>query len=260
MKWIKHESDDRNKLPSKLIRTRFGIKGYGIYWALKEVVAEYVKDDNIDKWGHVDPMHDIDSLAVECSITPEELKEFLAYCDEKKIFEKDELGLYDPLILERLDTFFTRIKNSKKPTSKSLRTKSKVKTHIDKEKDIDKEEDKKEKRIEITHKYSSLNEITSQVLQELAEEKRISLKDVQITFEQMKDWLQAKNKRYSNYKAGLRNWINKKLEEGKIKKVLMQPTPNYQPAEPISEEERQRNLERSQKMREQLKTKFSFIK
>lgn len=122
MKWFKHESDDRNKIESKLVRSKFGAEGYGIYTALQEVVAEYVEEQTIGKWGHVHPLHDINSLAQECAVTPERLKEFLAYCDEKKIFERDEMGLFYPLILKRLDTFAERIKREYKPSTKSVRS------------------------------------------------------------------------------------------------------------------------------------------
>ncbi|MGI5828445.1 MAG: hypothetical protein ACOX6V_05495 [Patescibacteria group bacterium] len=100
-------------------------------------------------------------------------------------------------------------------------------------------------------KFKSLKSLTPTVLQELATEKRISLKDCQTTYTQMKDWLESKGKTYKDYKAGLRNWINKKLEEGRIKHIT--PEVKREPTPIITEEERAKNIERLAKLRSQYK-------
>ena len=101
MKWFKHETNDRNTVVSKLIRANFGAEGYGIYQTLLEVIAEYVEEGNLEEWGHVDSLHNLDSLAAECSVKPEKLKEFLKFCDERGIFQKDDGRLFSYLILKR---------------------------------------------------------------------------------------------------------------------------------------------------------------
>lgn len=126
MKWFQHNSNLRNELEMKLIRSKFGAEGYGIYMSLKEVVAEFIEINNPKEWGSVNPLHTIDTLAKECDTTPETLKKFLEFCNEKKIFLKKDGRLFDPLIEKELDNFFTRI-NRKKHTTKSVRTKSEVK-------------------------------------------------------------------------------------------------------------------------------------
>lgn len=114
MQWLKEDTNERNKIHSRLIRTKFGAEGYGIYKSLREVIAENVLPDNIDDWGHVNPLHTIETLAQECSVTPERLREFLEFCNEKKIFEKHKERLYCKDILNRLDDYAARVQRENK--------------------------------------------------------------------------------------------------------------------------------------------------
>ena len=56
-------------------------------------------------------------------------------------------------------------------------------------------------------KYSSLKDIKPQDLQEISEKYHLPLHFVQICQEKMTNWLEAKGKRYKNYKRALMNWV-----------------------------------------------------
>ena len=57
------------------------------------------------------------------------------------------------------------------------------------------------------HKYSSLKDIKEIDLVEISEKYRIPLPFVKLSAEKMTNWLEAKGKRYKNYKRGLMNWV-----------------------------------------------------
>jgi hypothetical protein len=60
--------------------------------------------------------------------------------------------------------------------------------------------------------------ITEQDLQEISDKYKVTLSMVKLAKEEMDNWLEAKGKRYKNYKAGLRNWVlrdAKKVMEGR---------------------------------------------
>lgn len=101
------------------------------------------------------------------------------------------------------------------------------------------------KRKEENKRFASLSDLTSQVLSEVATEQHVKLKDVEATFERMKAWLSSKNKRYKNYRAGLVNWVLKRIDEGKISRIQTDvvPSPVVLPQKDISPEERQKNLQ-----------------
>ncbi len=120
MKYFTHETSDRNKIASKLIRSRFGAEGYGIYQALIEVIGEEIEKNNMKDWGYVNKMHTVETLAEECSTTPDRMKEFLQFCDEKGIFQKKDGRLYSDMILERLDNYTSRLRSNYVETTDQL--------------------------------------------------------------------------------------------------------------------------------------------
>lgn len=125
MKWFEHHTDDRDKAHSKIIRANFGAEGYGIYMMLLEVIGQNVLETNQDEWGCVAEIHDISSLAKECSVSPQKLRRFLEFCNKKNIFLKKSEKLYTDLMLKRLDIYAKRIKSKSKKfevSSKSVRS------------------------------------------------------------------------------------------------------------------------------------------
>jgi hypothetical protein len=87
---------------------------------LIELVADNVNGDK-KTWGMVDPRHTIETLAEECGVTPEYLREFLAFCNKYKIFLKKHDCLFWPEIANRLDNWTAyKTENNYKATTKSL--------------------------------------------------------------------------------------------------------------------------------------------
>ncbi len=56
-------------------------------------------------------------------------------------------------------------------------------------------------------KYSSINEITEKDLVEIAEKYHVSLGFVKLKLETLKNYCEAKGRRYKNYKSALRNFV-----------------------------------------------------
>lgn len=209
MKWFKHETSDRNKVESKLIKAKFGAEGYGIYQALLEVIGENIEGHNIKDWGHVNGMHDINTLADECAITTEKLKDFLHFCDEKGIFKKHDGKLFSPLILRRLDEFATKVKKGVGVTPDSVPTQSRLTPARREEKRIDKKrrEETPAKPELLINSKKYLLEIPEEDKQEFLE--RFDIYEPRLISEAEKahDWLEANGRVKKNHKAFLRNWI-----------------------------------------------------
>jgi hypothetical protein len=235
MKWFKHEADDRNKLVSKLVRSKFGAEGYGILQSLKEIVAEYVEQDNISEWGMVDPLHEIETLAEECSTTPEKLKDFLKFCDEKNILEKVDNRLYFPDMLKRLDDFAARIKRQSEPTSESVRSKYDIKENKIKQNKI--KENKEKKEIKLESSLSYLLDLPKTDLEEFIKNLSCNESMVKSKAEDLYNYCKAKGKVYKDYKAFLLNALKKDF--GKRQQVQVQEV-----LEEMSQEVRDRNRQR----------------
>jgi len=158
MKWSKHDSNERNRLELKLIRSKFGAEGYGIYQALKEVFDENVDTEHTQEWGYVHSLHTIETLADECKVTPEKLKEYLTFCDEKGIYLKKDGRLFDPHIQDRFDDFFKRFKRENNITPELVRSDSGSVGAIE-ENRIDKNRKEKNRIEPIPQKNSSGSEV-----------------------------------------------------------------------------------------------------
>jgi hypothetical protein len=214
MKWFKHETSDRNKVESKLIKAKFGIEGYGIYISLLEVIGENIEGHNQKDWGHVNGMHDITTLADECCVTPDKLREFLKFCDDRGIFQKRHKKLYSPLILDRLDEFAMRVQRGVGVTPDSLRTESRLSPARVEEKRVE------EKRVEKTtapdkpeRSINYLRSLPEEDLKEFAYRFDASPKQVQSKAEDLLNYCSAKGKVYKNYKAFLINALKKDFKE-----------------------------------------------
>lgn len=64
-----------------------------------------------------------------------------------------------------------------------------------------------------TKKYSSIEDIKPSDLVEISNRYKIPLSLVQISLEEMKNWLEAKGRKYKNYKRGLMNWVLSKAQK-----------------------------------------------
>lgn len=146
MKYFEHYTTDRNTVEAKKIKKVFGAEGYGVYITLLEVIGEHVKGNNIEDWGHVSPLHDLESLADECSVTIERLKEILAFCDEKHIFERHDGRLYSSLILERLDAYANKVRQSLTKSDNVAINRIEENRKEQKRKDVEEKEIEKEKQ------------------------------------------------------------------------------------------------------------------
>src|SRR5690606_18674525 len=71
-------------------------------------------------------------------------------------------------------------------------------------------------------RYSSLQDLTDQVVKDLADQLRVSEPAAKRKKQDLVDYCESRGKKYKNYLATLRNWIRKDIECGKLNKI--QPT------------------------------------
>ena len=76
--------------------------------------------------------------------------------------------------------------------------------------------------------YSSLKEITSKEIGEIAKHYDVNPKLVKYCFEQMKTWLAAKGRRYKNYKMALMNWVLREKERRQPLQVKQERRPKWE--------------------------------
>jgi hypothetical protein len=90
---------------------------------------------------------------------------------------------------------------------------------------------------ESVRKFSSIKDITSEVIGEIANQYSVEPKDVEDLRESMVLFCQSKGKTYRNYKAALQEWVRRRIKEGSITIIR----------KGVQDELTRRFLERSQK-------------
>lgn len=119
MKWYKHESSARHDVKIKILMQNHGVEGYGIYFIMLEVIAEYAKENNIAEWGFVDKIHSVETLAAEAGVTPDKLRKVLETCNKLDLFQKKNGRLFCEQILKRLDDYAQKIQRKNKKSEQS---------------------------------------------------------------------------------------------------------------------------------------------
>ena len=104
------------------------------------------------------------------------------------------------------------------------------------------------KKIDKRKRFSTLEEITPEVVEEVANDYRVPLPFAKMQFEKMKNWLEAKGKVYKNYKAGLRNWVLSEAHKAgySTTKVVQEKKP---PEFTMSPEERAKGREKIEEIK-----------
>lgn len=85
--------------------------------------------------------------------------------------------------------------------------------------------EKNEKNIYIPKKYLSPQDIKDEDIIEIAEKLGISIKDVRKKHDELIDAVEANPRKYKydNYKAALRNWTKRAIEDGRIRVINLPP-------------------------------------
>lgn len=190
-------------LESKLVRAKFGAEGYGIMTALIEVVGENMCDDNVEDWGHVHPLHTIETLAEECAVTPEKLREFLTYTNKIKLFERTEKGLFYKIILSRLDNYGSRERRKYEVSTNQVRSKFDIQYSTEQDSTV---------QNSTTH-ITYLKKIPDEDLKEFTKRFVATEKQIKSKAEELMLYCQSKGKIYRNYKAFLLKALKRDYKE-----------------------------------------------
>src|SRR3990167_2477445 len=126
MRWLKHDTGARNDVRLKLVRRKFGMEGYGIYFAILELIGERIERENVEDWGYVDCLYNVPTLSDELSVSVQHLENIIKCFIEVGLFEEKNGRLYCGKIHKRLDDYAERIRRTsgKKTSRNTVRIKS----------------------------------------------------------------------------------------------------------------------------------------
>lgn len=211
MKWFKHENTFNNP-KIMLLTSRHGIEGFGVYFAILELLSEHIENNNSEEWGYLPETYSKypEVLATQLHLDVEKLNDILKTCYEVKLFEEVNERLYCAKILERCDRYTDLLIKQKE--HKNKKTVHKVVESTPRIEEKKNRKEKEQKKIEkITH--SKIEELTEIDLQDIATDYQTTLPHVLSCLDDLKNYCDRTGKTYKDYKAALRNFVKKNAME-----------------------------------------------
>lgn len=119
MNWYEQKTNEYESITGKQILNEFGAAGYGIYIVLKQIIGQYMGDDQ-STWGFVPPTETMFSLAQKCGTSEADFRLFIKFCDDRFILEKRDGRLFCPSILEEKSRYAKMVEKKSKVQAASL--------------------------------------------------------------------------------------------------------------------------------------------
>ncbi len=102
--YFSHDSNFRNEERILMLRSKYGWKGYGLYWAFIELMFE----TGIAYLTH----SKIAGMASGLNIKENFAKEFISYCIKEKLFESDDILFWSEDLKEKIN-LMEKVRNQK---------------------------------------------------------------------------------------------------------------------------------------------------
>ena len=123
MKWFKHETDAHSNLKLQAVINKYGLEGFGYYWAIVELVG--LQGENYSIEGSKDWQVYLSKFV---NISLERQQELLNFFADKKLIDAKELGkgnLSIPKLAERSDEYTKRVRRMYGHNSDNVRAEEK---------------------------------------------------------------------------------------------------------------------------------------
>ena len=101
MKYLGHDTNSRNDIRLRKLIQRHGSKGYGVYWAVNEIIAEKVETHKLDCLLE----YSIEDLSAELNEKPDTIQPVLDSCVDFGLLTKAGSNYQNLKILKRLDEY-----------------------------------------------------------------------------------------------------------------------------------------------------------
>ncbi len=205
MKWFKHDSNALQDAKIEKLVMKYGIEGYGLYFACVEIIAGNLNSENFN----FELEHDAEIIGYKFKIDTLVVEEIMKYCIELGLFELNNNNKVTCLKLaRRLD-----ISTSNNPEIKKILKNSDYYKLLDSNSRLDKiREDKS--RID-KKKSKAFKKPTEKEVEEYGKSINYNLKGVNfIDFYEARGWMVGKAK-MKDWKAAVRTWRNRHLQDQK---------------------------------------------
>lgn len=220
MQFFKHYTNMRNDVKIKRVIKRYGLKGYGLYNAIIESIAESLCSEK--------PLPALEETAQDIAEQYNDdtaaVNDIMAYMLNQGLFELDEIT--GRIICHKLYRFLDKsqtrspeirqmIENYKQNTAKRIQCPGQIETVSDKSDRVEVEENRIDKEVEENKKARFTPPTPAEVQAYLDEINNHTInRDSFCDYYESKGWMIGKNKMKS-WKAAVRTWVQRDRENPK---------------------------------------------
>lgn len=187
--WFRHDANARNDIKIIDLRAEHGYQGYGIYFAILEVLRE--------QDGYKLPTSKRARLAVALGESPDIVGAIIDTCIECGLFVEEDGYILSPSFIERMAVWEAKKLNGSKPKAKSKRN-DKLNGSIREENRI--EEENTEEKTSFSKRFipPSVDDVNA-IMRDLTQSEKF------VDYYTSKGWLVGKSP-MKDWKSAVRNW------------------------------------------------------
>lgn len=210
MKWFKHDTDALRDAKIEKLIMRYGIEGYGLYFACVEIVAGNLSNEKVT----FELEHDAEILGYKFKIDTLKVEDMMKYMCELGLFEVENTRIYCYKLATRIDSSLIKNKELlqvKKTIQEETRSIEKIQDNSSQSR-VDKS------RIEEKILYRECIYLTEKEYNRLI--KDYDKETIHLYIGRLNDYLLSigKPKKYDSHNYTIRSWIRKDVEKNKGKK------------------------------------------
>jgi hypothetical protein len=187
--WFRHDANARNDIKIIDLRAEHGYQGYGIYFAILEVLRE--------QDGYKLPISKSGRLAVALGENPDIVRNVVDTCIECGLFVEEEGYILSPSFIERMAVWEAKKLNGSKPKAKSKLT-GKLNANIREENNRE-EEIREEKNVQRKRFTAPSVDEVFDIMGDLTESEKF------VDYYTSKGWMVGKAP-MKDWKSAVRNW------------------------------------------------------
>ncbi|GAB2540098.1 Lin1244/Lin1753 domain-containing protein [Rufibacter soli] len=209
--YFSHDANARNDDKILELRLEFGWEGYGLYWAIIEILRE--------RTDYHYPTNAIAGLALSLNIGKDKLSTFLKRCHSLELFDENEYGFYSDSLLRRMNKMEEKRLKRVEAGRKGGEAKAKVKQRSSNAIALpSKEKKEKEKKEEYTPGVFLTEKEYSTLLDKHGKDK------TEWMLEKLANHKEAKGTTYKSDYGAINSWVVDAAEKGFRKLLPHAPT------------------------------------
>jgi hypothetical protein len=215
LKWFKHDTTALHDAKIEKLIMKYGIQGYGLYFACVEIIAGNLTNENIN----FELEHDAEILAYKFRLDTLLVQEMMKYMVQLRLFESKNNKIYCYKLASRIDSSLIKNKELlqiKKGIQEDSRSIEKVQELPSQKRREETRLDKNRKEKEAKKSHGDFVVLANNEYLKLCNQYSLTFVDSKI--DDLNNYIGTSGKKYKSHYYTLLNWCKKDWKEDPLKR------------------------------------------